>query len=59
MYILKKGNNIILKSDICVLATAPNLLAGGRDSGLVAFLNDYNLAVYAFKAFCLITLIST
>lgn len=59
MCTLKKGDNIVLESGACVSATAPTLLVGGKDSGLAAFLNDYNLVVYASEASGLTALTGT
>ena len=59
MCILKKGDNIVLEGGACVLATVPTLLPGGKDSGLAAFLNNYNLAVYASEASGMTTLTCT
>lgn len=59
MCTLKKGDNIVLEGGACVSANAPTLLAGGKDSGLAAFLNDYDLAVYASEASGMTTLTGT
>ncbi|MCJ1349441.1 hypothetical protein MMC31_007681 [Peltigera leucophlebia] len=59
MCTLKKGDNIVLESGACVSANAPTLLADGQDKGLAAFLNDYDLAVYASEASGLKTLTGT
>lgn len=59
MCTLKKGDNIVLEGGACVSATASTLLVGGKDSGLAAFLNDYDLAVYASEASGMTTLIGT
>lgn len=56
---LKKGNNIVLEGGACVPANASTLLASGKDSGLAAFLNDYDLAVYASEASGMTTLTGT
>lgn len=45
MCILKKGNNIVLENDTCILANVLILLVGDKNNGLAAFLNDYNLIV--------------
>lgn len=59
MCTLKKGDNIVLEGGACVSANAPTLLAGGKSSGLEAFLNDYDLAVYASEASGMTTLTGT
>lgn len=59
MCTLKKGDNIVLEGGACVSANSPTLLAGGQDSGLAAFLNDYDLAVYSSEASGLTTLTGT
>lgn len=45
MCTLKMGENIVLEGGACISANAPTLLAGGKDSGLEAFLNDYDFVV--------------
>lgn len=59
MCTLKKDDNIILEGDTCVSANTPTLLAGGKYSGLVAFLNNFDLVVYASEAFGIINLTGT
>lgn len=59
MCTLKKGDNIVLEDGACVAANAPTSLASGNDSGLAAFLNDYDVAVYASEASGLTTLTGT
>lgn len=59
IWTLKKGNNIVLEIDACVLANAPSLPRGGKDNGLATFLNDYDLVVYASEASGLTTLTGT
>lgn len=50
MCTLKKGDNIVLEGSACVSTIDPTLLTGGKNSGLAAFLNDYNLIVYVSEA---------
>lgn len=57
MCILKKGNNIVLENDTCISANVLILLVGNKNNGLAAFLNDYNLIVYASEALGIATLI--
>lgn len=50
MCTLKKGDNIVLEGSAFVSTIASTLLAGGKNSGFTAFLNDYNLIVYVSEA---------
>lgn len=46
----KKGEHIVLKNSANIIAKSSTLLVCGKDCGLEAFLNDYNLATYVTKA---------
>lgn len=56
MCTLKKGESIILEGGAHITAKGPTLLAGRKDSGREAFLNDYDLASYASEASGMTTL---
>ena len=49
MCTLKKGESIVLEGGAHITANGPTLLAG-ENSGREAFLNNYDLASYAFEA---------
>lgn len=59
MCTLKKGEHFVLESGASITAKSSTLLAGGKDSGLEAFLNDYDLATYAAEASGMKTLTGT
>lgn len=59
MCTLKKGEHIVLESGASITAKSSTLLPGGKDSGLEAFLNDYDLATYAAEASGMKTLTGT
>lgn len=59
MCTLKKGEHIVLESGERITAKSSTLLAGEKDSGLEAFLNDYDLATYAAEASGMKTLTGT
>lgn len=56
MCTVKKGENIVLEGGTNITAKGPTLLASMENSGRQAFLNDYDLASYAFEASGMITL---
>lgn len=49
MCTLKKGKHIVLENGASITAKSSTLLASEKNSGLEAFLNDYDLATYAAK----------
>ena len=59
MCTLKKGDSIVLEGSARITAKGPTLLAGRKDGGHEAFLNDYDLASYASEAFGMTTLTGT
>lgn len=59
MCTLKKGESIDLEGGAHITAQGPTLLAGRKDSGREAFLNDFDLASYASEASGMTTLTGT
>lgn len=49
MCTLKKGESIVLESGAHITAQGPTLLAGRKDSGREAFLNDYDWQAMRLK----------
>lgn len=59
MCTLKQGESIILEGGAHITAKDPTLLAGRKESGREAFLNDYDLASYTSEASGMTTLTGT
>lgn len=58
MCTLKKGENIILKTNVYIIAKNPTLLVVRKNRVYETFLNNYDLTTYVLNVFGMTILIS-